>query len=55
MKQFNNFLFAEVVKLANTRGSEPRAARLVGSSPTFGTILRPRRFIPRATDGKPSY
>ena len=30
---------ADVVKLANTHGSEPCAARLVGSSPTIGTIF----------------
>lgn len=28
---------ADVVKLANTRGLGPRAARLVGSSPSIGT------------------
>ena len=31
--------YADVVKLANTHGSEPCAARLVGSSPTIGTTL----------------
>ena len=31
--------YADVVKFANTHGSEPCAARLVGSSPTIGTIL----------------
>ncbi|GEM_PF-3889111 len=36
---FFRFQDADVVKLANTHGSGPCAARFVGSSPTISTIL----------------
>ena len=42
-------LYADVVKLVNTRDSKSRAARLVGSSPTIGTR------VPFGTEQAQSY